>query len=175
MKYYIGIGTEFVKENCKEYRTLNGAIKAADKEKNATIWDESGNVIKTELETGKANEQPEQEDQREANEQQEQEDQREANEQQEQEEQQETNEKQEQKENEIIIPQGKMKVTIICEGTLNLRRSATWENNNICGRASRGQSYYVKAIHIVNGKKMIETIDNLYLSGQSEYVQFEQL
>lgn len=79
------------------------------------------------------------------------------------------------RDDEIIIPQGTMRVTVICDGTLNLRRSADWGNNNICGRASRGQSYYVKAIHTVQGKKMVQTIDDIYLSGQSEHVQFEQL
>ena len=78
-------------------------------------------------------------------------------------------------ENQIIIPQGKMKVTVICEGSLNIRRSPQWGNENICGRAARGQSYYVKEIHIVDGKKMVRTIGNLYLSGETEYVQYEQL
>ena len=78
-------------------------------------------------------------------------------------------------ESEIIIPQGTLRVTVICDGTLNLRRSADWGNGNICGRASRGQSYYVKAIHIVQGKKMVQTMDDIYLSGQSEHVKFEQL
>lgn len=75
----------------------------------------------------------------------------------------------------VITPQGTMKVTVICDGTLNLRRSPHWENANICGRASRGQAYYVKEIRIVDGKKMVRTIGNLYLSGASEHVQFEQL
>ena len=39
----------------------------------------------------------------------------------------------------------------------------------------RGQSYYVKEIHVVDGKKMVRTIGDLYLSGESEHVQFEQL
>ena len=68
-----------------------------------------------------------------------------------------------------------MRVTVICDGTLNLRRSADWGNGNICGRASRGQSYYVKAIHNVQGKKMVQTIDGIYLSGQPEHVKFQQL
>lgn len=75
----------------------------------------------------------------------------------------------------VIVPQGTMKVTVICDGTLNLRRSPNWGNTNVCGRASRGQSYYVKEIHTVDGKKMVRTIDDLYLSGASEHVQFEQL
>ena len=75
----------------------------------------------------------------------------------------------------VIIPQGTMKVTVVCDGALNLRRSPEWGNENICGRAVRGQSYYVKEIHTVDGKKMVRTIDDLYLSGLSEHVQFEQL
>ena len=77
--------------------------------------------------------------------------------------------------NSVIIPQGTMKVTVVCDGALNLRRSPAWGNDNICGRAVRGQSYYVKEIHTVDGKKMVRTIDDLYLSGLSEHVQFEQL
>ena len=78
-------------------------------------------------------------------------------------------------EDKVIIPQGKMRVTVVCDGSLNIRRSAAWGNDNICGRAIRGQSYYVKEIHVVNGKKMVRTIGDLYLSGESEHVQFEQL
>ena len=78
-------------------------------------------------------------------------------------------------EDKVIIPRGKMKVTVICDGSLNIRRSAAWGNENICGRAIRGQSYYVKEIHVVDGKKMVRTIGDLYLSGESEHVQFEQL
>ena len=68
-----------------------------------------------------------------------------------------------------------MRVTVVCDGALNIRRSASWDNENICGRAIRGQSYYVKEIHAVDGKKMVRTIGDLYLSGESEHVQFEQL
>lgn len=37
------------------------------------------------------------------------------------------------------------------------------------------RKYYVKEIHVVDGKKMVRTIGDLYLSGESEHVQFEQL
>lgn len=75
----------------------------------------------------------------------------------------------------IVIPKGTMKVTVICDGALNLRRSPAWGNNNICGRAVKGQSYYVKAIHTVGEKKMVQTIDDIYLSGQTEHVLIEEL
>ena len=105
MLYYLGKGTEFKKEDCKEYKKLDAALKAAAKDESLVVWDETGKVI----------------------------------------------------------------------GSLNIRRSAAWGNDNICGRAIRGQSYYVKEIHVVDGKKMVRTIGDLYLSGESEHVQFEQL
>ena len=75
----------------------------------------------------------------------------------------------------VIIPQGKMKVTVICDGSLNIHRTPEWGESNICGRAIRGQTYYVKEIHMVDGRKMVRTVGDLYLSGESEFVQFEQL
>lgn len=192
MLYYLGKGTEFKKEDCKEYKKLDAALRAAAKDESLVVWDETGKVIgsltddvpegalqtnpdgsvntydadgnKTgtvdaetlkemttvnddvsELATGD-NEQ-------------------------------ETSQKnaEDEPEDKVIIPQGKMKVTVICDGSLNIRRSAAWGNENICGRAIRGQSYYVKEIHVVDGKKMVRTIGDLYLSGESEHVQFEQL
>ena len=224
MLYYLGKGTEFKKEDCKEYKTIEGAMKAAAKDESFVVWDENGNVIgsltdnvpegalqtnpdgsvntydadgnkvgtvdaetvekmttfesdedaalavqhaliaevllqnggtasndaettnpPSELETGENGANTE------------------------------PQEAEDEPEDKVIIPQGKMKVTVICDGSLNIRRSAAWGNENICGRAIRGQSYYVKEIHVVDGKKMVRTIGDLYLSGESEHVQFEQL
>ena len=210
MLYYLGKGTEFKKEDCKEYKTIEGAMKAAAKDESFVVWDENGNLIgsptdnvpegalqtnpdgsvntydadgnkvgtvdaetvekmttfesdedaaggrrgrgnslkrnpPSELETGENGANTE------------------------------PQEEEDEPEDKVIIPQGKMKVTVICDGSLNIRRSAAWGNENICGRAIRGQSYYVKEIHVVDGKKMVRTIGDLYLSGESEHVQFEQL
>ena len=60
-----------------------------------------------------------------------------------------------------------------CDGALNLRRSALWGNESICGCAVRGQSYYGKAIHTVEGKKMLEIINGIFLSRQPEHVRIE--
>lgn len=209
MLYYLGKGTKFEKEECKEYKTIEGALRAAAKDEAFVVWDETGKIVggltdnvpegalkpnpdgsvpafdesghpigavdaatvaaatgqqETQKATGEGAETatdgqngaepekstPETETGENG-----------------------ANTKPE--ESETIIPQGTMRVTVICDGTLNLRRSADWGNGNICGRASRGQSYYVKAIHTVQGKKMVQTIDDIYLSGQSEHVQFEQL
>lgn len=207
MLYYLGKGTEFKKEECKEYKKLDAALKAAAKDENLVVWDENGQVIGSftdnvpegALQTNPdgsvpafdedgtpagmvdaatvaavtGNEQNIPQEDVEDGEKALNEDE-------------ETNTPTEQEngenkantepdEDKVIIPHGKMRVTVICDGSLNIRRSAAWGNDNICGRAIRGQSYYVKEIHIVDGKKMVRTIGDLYLSGQSEYVQFEQL
>lgn len=179
MLYYLGKGTEFKKEDCKEYKKLDAALKAAAKDENLVVWDENGQVIGSltdnvpegALQTNSDGSVPAfDEDGTPAG----------------------TvdaatvaavtgNEQDivkvdaEEQEDKVVIPQSKMRVTVICDGSLNIRRSAAWGNDNICGRAIKGQSYYVKEIHVVDGKKMVRTIGDLYLSGESEYVQFEQL
>ena len=209
MLYYLGKGTEFKKEECKEYKTIEGALRAAAKDEAFVVWDETGKIVggltdnvpegalkmnpdgsvpafdenghpigtvdaatvaavtgqqDAQNATGEGAEtatdgqngsEPEKSTPETGNA--------------------ENGANTKPEESETIIPQGTMRVTVICDGTLNLRRSADWGNGNICGRASRGQSYYVKAIHTVQGKKMVQTIDDIYLSGQSEHVQFEQL
>lgn len=70
-----------------------------------------------------------------------------------------------------IYPEKTTRAIVDCDGALNLRRSASWGNESICGRAVRGQSYYIKAIRTVEGKKMLETIDGIFLSGQPEHVR----
>lgn len=198
MLYYFGKGKEFKKEECKEYKTLDGARKAFDKAvaagTEATVWDEKGVVVIGMTEnvpegalqtnpdgsvnaydadgnkvgtvdaatvaavTGNTGAGDGQQDNTGASGGGDSGQQGNVSE-----------------SDTVIVPQGTMKVTVICDGTLNLRRSPHWGNTNVCGRASRGQSYYVKEIHTVDGKKMVRTIDDLYLSGASEHVQFEQL
>ena len=208
MLYYLGKGTEFKKEECKEYKTLKNALAAAAKDEALTVWDENGvvvggltdNVPEGALNTnpdGSVNAYDENGNPAgtvdaatvaemtgnvpEAGENGGKEDEAE-NEPSEPENGEhgadtgaETGKDDGGQQDSVIIPQGTMKVTVVCDGALNLRRSPAWGNDNICGRAVRGQSYYVKEIHTVDGKKMVRTIDDLYLSGQSEHVQFEQL
>lgn len=191
MLYYLGKGTEFKKEECKEYKTSKNALAAAAKDETLTVWDEKGAVIRgltndtTEEEIlermpdnedvaemslnvpetaenggeedGTENEQDEPENgEHEANTRAE------------------TGEDDEGQQDSVIIPQGTMKVTVVCDGALNLRRSLAWGNENICGRAVRGQSYYVKEIHTIDGKKMVRTIDGICLSGEPEHVRIEK-
>ena len=205
MLYYLGKGTEFKKEDCKEYKKLDAALRAAAKDESLVVWDETGKVIGSltdDVPEGALQTNPDgsvntydadgnktgtvdaetlkemttvNDDENASNED------KATNPPTEQE----NGENgantepdkatEEQQEDKVIIPQGKMRVTVICDGSLNIRRSAEWGNDNICGRAIRGQSYYVKEIHVVDGKKMVRTIGDLYLSGESEHVQFEQL
>lgn len=196
MLYYLGKGTEFKKEDCKEYKKLDAALRAAAKDESLVVWDETGKVIGSltdDVPEGALQTNPDgsvntydadgnktgtvdaEDDENASNED------KATNPPTEQE----NGENgantepdkatEEQQEDKVIVPQGKMRVTVICDGSLNIRRSAEWGNDNICGRAIRGQSYYVKEIHVVDGKKMVRTIGDLYLSGESEHVQFEQL
>lgn len=249
MLYYLGKGTEFKKEDCKEYKTIEGALKAAAKNEELVVWDENGNVIGSltdnvpegALETNpdgsvntynadgnKVGTMTAEElkaattltDDKDAEGQQgdagastndenggnggntpvePENGQNGANSEQENEQQtsgdgddaagqqtsgdgddaagQETSgddesETEEQvSDSDTIYPEKTTRAIVDCDGALNLRRSASWGNESICGRAVRGQSYYIKAIHTVEGKKMLETIDGIFLSGQPEHVR----
>ena len=249
MLYYLGKGTEFKKEDCKEYKTIEGAMKAAAKDESFVVWDENGNVIGSltdnvpegALETNpdgsvntynadgnKVGTMTAEElkaattltDEKDAEGQQgdagastddenggtggnapvePKNGQNGANSEQENEQQtsgdgddvagqqtsgdgddaaeQETSGDDERKaeeqvsDSDTIYPEKTTRAIVDCDGALNLRRSASWGNESICGRAVRGQSYYIKAIHTVEGKKMLETIDGIFLSGQPEHVR----
>ena len=45
MLYYLGKGTEFKKEECKEYKTIEGALRAAAKDEAFVVWDETGKIV----------------------------------------------------------------------------------------------------------------------------------
>lgn len=190
MNYYLGAGTELIKKQCKEYKTLEGVLKAAAKDSGLVAWDESGKVVgslmdkisdrenafvvserETELDNLNMSENERKHGQEMRN----------------------SSElsnipevnteclngadkvSEEEHNKKVVLLQGAMKVTVICEGTLNLRRSASWGAGNECGRAAKGQTYYVKNIHEVEGRRMVETVDGLFLSGQREHVQIKPL
>ena len=204
MLYYLGKeGNAFKKEECKKYKTKDGALKAMAKAEGSCVWDAEGNLINGKLE---AETEPEQQTETESEQQSEPEAETEPEQQTETESEQQTEpeaetepeqqteteseqqsepeqqtepeaeaEPEESTEPKVIIPQGKMKVTVICDGSLNIHRTPEWGESNICGRATRGQTYYVKEINLVDGKKMVRTVGDLYLSGDSKFVQFEQI
>ena len=249
MLYYLGKGAEFKKEDCKEYKTIEGALKAAAKNEELVVWDENGNVIGSltdnvpegaletnpdgsvntynadgnkvgtmtaeELKAATTLTDDESAEGQQGNAGASTDDenggtggntpvepengQNGANSEQENEQQtsgdgddvagqqtsgdgddaagQETSGDDERKteeqvsDSDTIYPEKTTRAIVDCDGALNLRRSASWGNESICGRAVRGQSYYIKAIHTVEGKKMLETIDGIFLSGQPEHVR----
>ena len=191
MTYYVG--ESFDKEKCKQYKTESGAIKAAEKDSALMIWNENGEVVKLEVCTpempeSSTPETPEsstletpESSTPETTKNSEPETPESSTPETTKNSEPETPEsstpetmKNSEPENKVIVPSGKMRVTVICDGSLNIRRSPDW-GNNICGRAVKGQTYYVKEIHVVDGKRMIRTIGDLYLSGDSAHVQYEQL
>ena len=158
MTYYVG--ESFDKEKCKQYKTESGAIKAAEKDSALMIWNENGEVVELEVSTPETPESSTPETPESSTP--------------------ETPEgstpeapENSTPENKVIVPCGKMRVTVICDGSLNIRRSPDW-GDNICGRATKGQTYYVKEIHVVDGKRMVRTIGDLYISGDTAHVQYEQ-
>ena len=225
--YYLGTGTEFVKNQCKEYKTLDGALKAAAKDESLVVWDEDGNIIgsltdnvpdgalqtnpdgsvdafdadgnkvgtvdaKTvEGMTGNAPENNAEDGQNGSK------DDEQAN----------TSPQNENAENGangaskndddeqasggndenpeddenhpaagITKEQvGRFHVTVVCEGSLRLRRSASWNNSNECGRASKGQTYVGKRVFMLDGLPMLETVDGLFMSAAGIHVKMEKM
>lgn len=218
--YYLGTGTEFVKAQCKEYKTIEGALKAAAKDESIVVWDEDGNIIgsltdnvpdgalqtnpdgsvdtfdadgnkvgtvdvKTVEEmtgnipednaeggqngskgNGQANT-PQQDENAENG----------ANRASE------NGEDENPEDDDENIPAagitaeqvGRFHVTVVCAGSLRLRRSASWDNSNECGRASKGQTYIGKRLFMLDGLPMLETVDGLFMSAAAEHVKMEKM
>lgn len=204
-QYYLGTGTEFVKTQCKEYKTIEGALKAAAKDESLVVWDEDGNIIgsltdnvpegalqtnpdgsveafdengnmvgmvdaetvkektgntpENNAEDGqnglKDDEQPNTSPQLENAKNGEN-----------------RASKSEDDEQEGIANEqvGRFHVTVVCNGSLRLRRSASWNNSNECGRASKGQTYIGKRIFMLDGLPMLETVDGIFMSAAAEHV-----
>ena len=70
---------------------------------------------------------------------------------------------------------GRFNITVVCEGSLRLRRSASFTIDNECGRASKGQTYIGKRIFMCDGLPMVETIDGLFLSAAACHVSIEKV
>lgn len=225
--YYLGTGTEFVKNQCKEYKTLDGALKAAAKDESLVVWDEDGNIIgsltdnvpdgalqtnpdgsvdafdadgnkvgtvdakSVEEMTGNTSENNAEDGQNGSK------DDEQAN----------TSPQDENAENGangaskndddeqvsggddenpeddeshpaagITKEQvGRFHVTVVCEGSLRLRRSASWNNSNECGRASKGQTYIGKRLFMLDGLPMLETVDGLFMSAAGIHVKMEKM
>lgn len=229
--YYLGIGEKFIKAQCKPYKTIEGALKAAAKDESFVVWDEDGNVIgsltdkvpegaleknpdggtnvydesgekvgevdaKTveELTGNKSGEgqqdtitgdgtedgqngengsKPENESpadekaENEAHSAQDTSTRGDAEDGQ--------NDKDAGEEKGIRNEQvERFSVVVVCNGSLRLRRAASWENWSECGRASKGQTYIGKRLFMLDGLPMLETIDGLFMSAAAEHVKIDK-
>ena len=68
-----------------------------------------------------------------------------------------------------------VKATVIFDGLLNIRRRPSWDSDAVCGKAVKGQTYIVSEILDVDGKKMIRTFGDLYLTADEKYVIIEPI
>lgn len=197
-RYYLGTGTEFIKAQCKEYKTIDRVLKAAAKDESFVVWDEDGNIIGDltddvpegaldgkddtaySAESGEnGDESGETENDAPAPEKAE----NEANAASDGDEARERtsggdepeDERSEEVPGEITNEQaGRFNITVSCEGSLRLRRSPSFTEDNECGRASKGQRYIGKRIFMVDGLPMAETIDGLFLSAAAEHVTIDK-
>lgn len=226
--YYLGTGTKFVKAQCKEYKTIEGALKAAAKDESLVVWDEDGNVIGSltdnvpdgalqtnpdgsvdafdengnkvgtvDAETVKAATGNAPEDDAEDGQNGSKEDEQANTPMTEEKAEKEANgaskngddaqasgddDKNPEDDDEshpaagITKEQvGRFHVTVVCEGSLRLRRSASWNNSNECGRASKGQTYVGKRLFMLDGLPMLETVDGLFMSAAGIHVKMEKM
>lgn len=179
MLYYLGKGTEFKKDECKEYKTLKNALAATAKDEALTVWDENGAVVgglTNNVPEGALNTNPDSSvnayDENGEKDEAENEPYKQENGEHGENTGAEIGENDGGQQDSVSIPQGSKKVTVVCDGALNLRRSPGWGNENICGRAVRGQTYYIDDICVVDGKKMVKTIDGIFMSAAPEHVKF---
>ena len=72
-------------------------------------------------------------------------------------------------------PTTEVKATVIFDGLLNIRRRPSWDSDAVCGKAVKGQTYIVSELVDVDGKKMIRTFGDLYLTADEKYVIIEPI
>lgn len=195
-RYYLGTGTEFIKAQCKEYKTIDGVLKAAAKDESFVVWDEDGNVIGSltddvpegtldgqdatvyDAERGE-NEDKSRKSENDAPAQEKAEN--EAHRASEEDTESASGGDEPEDEHPEEVPGGitneqveRFNITVSCEGSLRLRRSPSFTEDNECGRASKGQRYIGKRLFMVDGLPMAETIDGLFLSAAAEHVTIDK-
>lgn len=181
--YYVGPGKKLNRKTAKKYKTLQGACAAALK-LGATVWDSAGVMVAepdaskpqepaaepTETATETATEpatEPAAEPKEPAAEPAESEPEEGAGENAEL-----AETAADEAENDQNKPVKRV-ATVIVAGSLRLRRSASWDDGNVCGYASAGQKYHVKRTFEVDGRPMLETIDGLFISAYPGHVRIE--
>lgn len=219
-KYYLGIGEKFIKAQCKEYKTIEGALKAAAKDESFVVWDEDGNVIgsltdnvpegaletntdgsantynESGEKTGEVDEKPAEEltgnesgdgkqdtstgggaeDGQNGENGGKPEDEPSADGEAGNEAHSVSDDESTGGEKGIRNEQIKrFSVVVVCNGSLRLRRAASWEDWSECGRASKGQTYMGKRLFMLDGLPMLETVDGLFMSAAAEHVKIDKV
>lgn len=227
--YYLGIGEKFIKAQCKPYKTIEGALKAAAKDESFVVWDEDGNVIgsltdkvpegaleknpdgganvynesgekvgevdaktveeltgnksgeeQQETSTGDGAEGGQSGENESKSENESPADGKAENEAHSAQNKESTGDSAEgeRKDSGVDGEKGirneqveRFSVVVVCDGSLRLRRAASWENWSECGRASKGQTYIGKRLFMLDGLPMLETIDGLFMSAAAEHVK----
>lgn len=133
------MGKEFNKAENKEYKTLEGGLKAAQKNR-MNLYDENGetvseNVPKAQL-TNDGSATPE-----------------------------------EVQTEEDGVTEVKGKIKRVFKGKLRIRRSASWDDEAVCGITMFDEKKVVRR-HVVSGKAIFETVDGYFISGKPDHVEF---
>lgn len=228
--YYLGTGTEFVKAQCKEYKTIEGALKAAAKDESLVVWDENGNIIGSIMDnvpdgatntnadgnvnaydadgtqvgtvdaetvaaairetttqtapqddagqvtasendaegaTGQGDDEDAKNGANTAS--------NDSDEEMDAGASKDGSEGQQDSSEDIKEECGTFHVEVVCDGSLRLRRSASFIIDNECGRASKGQTYVGTRVFMCDGLPMVETVDGLFLSAAAEHVKIEKV
>lgn len=69
------------------------------------------------------------------------------------------------------VTEVKGKIKRVFNGKLRVRRSASWDSNAACGVTSFDEKKVVRR-HVVDGKPLFETADGYFISGKSDHVEF---
>lgn len=147
------MGKEFNKEENKEYETLEGGLKAAQKNQ-MNLYDENGEIVSEnvpkeqstdDIPEGALQENPDGTVNT-------------------------YNEAAVQVEADGVT-EVKGKIKRVFNGKLRIRRSASWDDKAVCGVTVFDEKKVVRR-HVVDGKPLFETVDGHFISGKSDHVEF---
>lgn len=69
------------------------------------------------------------------------------------------------------VTEVKGKIKRVFNGKLRVRRSASWDGKAVCGVTAFDEKKVVRR-HVVDGKPLFETVDGHFISGKADHVEF---
>lgn len=69
------------------------------------------------------------------------------------------------------VAEVKGKIKRVFNGKLRVRRSASWDGKAVCGVTAFDEKKVVRR-HVVDGKPLFETVDGHFISGKADHVEF---